>query len=599
MEKQKLLEVKNLKTYFNTAEGIAKAVDEVSFTIYRGETVGIVGESGSGKSVTSLSIMNLIATPPGYIESGQILFYPATGEAIDLIQLSSREMRKYRGNEISMIFQEPMTSLNPVYTCGNQVIEAILLHSSMEQTAAKNYVLELFEKVELPNPSRIFSAFPHQLSGGQKQRVMIAMALACNPQLLIADEPTTALDVTVQKSILKLMNDLRKQIEASIMFITHDLGVIAEIADRVIVMYKGKIVEEGAVYDIFSNPKHSYTKSLLACRPPLDFRLKKLPTVDDFMEVRIDKEGNRKISSKHKTIQEVMEGFRVSPQQTQERWERLKAQKPILEVKNLTKYFSAKKNFWGRTTDWVKAVDNVSFKVYPGETLGLVGESGCGKTTLGRTLLRLLEASSGEVFFEGKDILKLKPAALKNIRRDIQIIFQDPYSSLNPRMTIGNAILEPMRVHGLHANDKIRKQKVIELLETVSLEAKHFGRYPHEFSGGQRQRICIARALALQPKFIICDESVSALDVSIQAQVLNLLLDLRQKFNFTYIFISHDLSVVKFMSDRMLVMNNGKIEEIGLADEIYKTPKSPYTQRLISSIPKGDLATIKKRVGLE
>lgn len=597
-DRKVLLEVRNLKTHFKTDDGVAKAVDDVSFTIYRGETVGIVGESGSGKSVTCLSIMRLIASPPGYIAGGEILYHRSNGTVVDLAKASKQEMQEYRGNEISMIFQEPMTSLNPVYTCGNQVMETILLHQEVTKTEAKELTLELFGKVKLPDPARVFEAYPHQLSGGQKQRVMIAMALSCNPNILVADEPTTALDVTVQKAILELMDDLRKEIEASIMFITHDLGVIAEIADRVIVMYKGHIVEEGNVLDIFQDPKHPYTKSLLACRPPLKFRMKQLPVVTDFMEVSFDDNENRIIKAKDVSIQEVVDQFKITSSITEERLKKLEGQTPILEVKGLKTHFPTAKNFWGKTTQWVKAVDDVNFKVYPGETLGLVGESGCGKTTLGRTILRLTEATAGQVLFEGKDILKMTPKQLKKMRKDVQIIFQDPYSSLNPRMTIGNAIMEPMRVHDLLENDEARKAKVIELLETVSLEGKHFSRYPHEFSGGQRQRICVARALALEPRFIICDESVSALDVSVQAQVLNLLLDLRRKFNFTYIFISHDLSVVKFMSDRMIVMNKGKIEEMNTADNIYSNPEKEYTQKLISAIPKGEIEDIKDRLNI-
>lgn len=591
MEKKLLLEVKNLVTEFKTDDGYVKAVNDVSFTLYRGETIGIVGESGSGKSVTSLSIMRLIPNPPGRIASGQIIYHTKDGKQIDLTKLSEEDMRKYRGNEISMIFQEPMTSLNPVFTCGDQVAEAIMLHQKKTKKEANEITLKMFEKVKLPNPQRVLDAYPHQLSGGQKQRVMIAMAMSCNPNILIADEPTTALDVTVQATILDLMNQLRNEIESSVIFITHDLGVIAEIADRVIVMYKGKIVEQGVVLDIFSDPKHPYTKSLLACRPPLKIRLRKLPTVVDFM-----REENGQIIELPTSVSEAINAQVISKVETDARRERLLDGKTLLEVKNLKTWFPSKKNFFGKTTDWVKAVDDVSFNVQEGETLGLVGESGCGKTTLGRTILRLAPAESGEILFEGKNLLDMNAGDLKDMRRHMQIIFQDPYSSLNPRMTIGNAIQEPMSVHGIYENEKVRKEKVIELLEKVNMKPEQYSRYPHEFSGGQRQRICIARALALNPRFIICDESVSALDVSVQAQVLNLLIHLREEFKFTYIFISHDLSVVKFMSDRMVVMNKGKIEEMGAADDIYNNPQQDYTKRLINAIPKGELEHIRQRI---
>jgi peptide/nickel transport system ATP-binding protein len=594
-DKKLLLEVKNLVTKFKTDEGIVTAVNDVSFNLYRGETVGIVGESGSGKSVTSLSIMRLIATPPGEIAGGQIIYHKKNGEKLDLLSISEDQMRKFRGNDISMIFQEPMTSLNPVFSCGDQVMEAILLHQKVSKSEAKKITLEMFEKVQLPNAPRIFDAFPHQLSGGQKQRVMIAMAMSCNPDILIADEPTTALDVTVQKTILELMNDLRNELESSIVFITHDLGVIGEIADRVIVMYKGKIVEQGSVLEIFRDPKHPYTRSLLACRPPLGIRLSKLPTVKDFMNE--DENGN--IVELNTSVEDALSKFKVSPEQTKERMAKLEKQEPILQVKNLKTWFPQSSNVFGKTTSWIKAVDDVTFDVYPGETLGLVGESGCGKTTLGRTILNLNPAYDGQVLFEGRDIIQMTNAELTELRKDMQIIFQDPYSSLNPRMTIGGAIMEPMTVHGLYSNEKERKEKVEELLSTVGLLPKHFNRYPHEFSGGQRQRICIARALSLNPRFIICDESVSALDVSVQAQVLNLLLELREQFGFTYIFISHDLSVVKFMSDRMVVMNQGKIEEMGLADDIYDNPQREYTQKLISAIPKGELEDIEARIAAQ
>jgi peptide/nickel transport system ATP-binding protein len=591
-ERKLLLEVRNLVTEFNTDEGSVQAVKGISFTLYRGETIGIVGESGSGKSVTSLSIMRLIPSPPGKITSGEVIYHKKDGEQIDLLKISEEEMRKYRGNDISMIFQEPMTSLNPVFTCGNQVMEAILLHQKVDKVRAKEITLEMFEKVQLPSPQRMFDAYPHQLSGGQKQRVMIAMAMSCNPDILIADEPTTALDVTVQKTILELMNELSEELESSIIFITHDLGVIGEIADRVLVMYQGNIVEEGTVLEIFKAPKHPYTRSLLACRPPLGKRLSKLPTVKDFMEV--DAEGNIKELST--SVEDAISKVIVSDQTTKDRMEALKSKTPILQVRGLKTWFPTTRNFFGKTTSWVKAVNDVSFDVYPGETMGLVGESGCGKTTLGRTILNLAPAYEGEVLFEGRDILKMSSSELTELRKDMQIIFQDPYSSLNPRMTIGSAIQEPMAVHGLFANEKQRKGKVEDLLNTVGLDPRHFNRYPHEFSGGQRQRICIARALALNPRFIICDESVSALDVSVQAQVLNLLLSLREEYGFTYIFISHDLSVVKFMSDRMIVMDKGEIEEIGLADDIYNNPQKEYTQRLIGAIPKGELKDIEDRI---
>lgn len=583
----KLLDVKNLVIEFETDTGTVSAVDKIDFSVFRGETVGIVGESGSGKSVTSLSVMGLIPQPPGRISSGTIEYYESENQSIDLLSLSEKEMNKYRGNELAMIFQEPMTSLNPVFTCGNQVLEAIQLHLKLDKKAAKERVLDLFKKVQLPDPERIFTAYPHEISGGQKQRVMIAMAMSCNPKLLIADEPTTALDVTVQKAILRLMADLKKDLDAAVIFISHDLAVIAEIADRVLVMYKGKIVEQGKVADIFHHPKHPYTKGLLACRPPLAYRVDRLPVISDFMKVEKDDEGNTMISEKSHAESAKLGTQRSNPQKRETRLTALYQQSPLLEVKNLNTWFPAKKNFFGRTTDWIKAVNDVSFSVYPGEILGLVGESGCGKTTLGRSIIRLNQPRSGEIFYNKQDLLKMDASELQAMRREIQIVFQDPYGSLNPRMTIGAAILEPVKVHKIVAGKKAQKDYVIDLMETVSLKADHFDRYPHEFSGGQRQRVGIARALALNPKFLICDESVSALDVSVQAQVLNLLLELQKKRSLTYIFISHDLSVVKFMSDRMMVMNEGKIEELDDADTIYSNPKAEYTKRLIDAIPQG------------
>lgn len=589
MEKEILLEVENLRVAFDTEEGQVEAIRNISFKLYRGETVGIVGESGSGKSVTSLSILRLINTPPGHILGGNIWYYTEGGQKIDLLALEETAMQKVRGNDIAMIFQEPMTSLNPVHRCGAQVVEAIQVHRKMAYEAAKNETLSLFEKVKLPDPQRAFSAYPHELSGGQKQRVMIAMAMANSPSILIADEPTTALDVTVQQRILALMKDLQREMNAAIMFITHDLGVIADIADRVIVMYKGTIVETGTVRDIFLNPQHPYTKSLLACRPPLSDRLRRLPIVSDFMDVETQADGSLKITEKAASVGNVLASVKIPAAETEARIAEILRGEPILTVKNLKTWYPTKKNFFGKPLEWVKAVDDVSFEVYEGETLGLVGESGCGKTTLGRTLVGLAPATEGDIFYKGENIRTVSKAGLMALRREFQIIFQDPYASLNPRMTVGSAILEPMQVHKLYENDRKRKDKVIELLETVSLTAAHFNRFPHEFSGGQRQRIVIARALALNPKFLICDESVSALDVSVQAQVLNLLIELRQKMGLTSIFISHDMSVVKFISDRMIVMNKGKLVEMGIADAVFANPKEAYTQQLIDAIPKGDV----------
>ena len=592
MKKEVLLEVKNLVTEFKSDNEFVKAVNDVSFTLHKGETIGIVGESGSGKSVTSLSIMQLIPNPPGFVSGGEILYHSKNNGVVNFRSLPNEEMRSFRGNEVAMIFQEPMTSLNPVYTCGDQVMEVIILHQKISKKEAKQKTLQLFEQVQLPDPERIFNVYPHQISGGQKQRVMIAMAMSCNPRVLIADEPTTALDVTVQKTILDLMLKLQRQSDMGIMFITHDLGVIAELADKVMVMYKGKVVEQGPVLEIFSNPKHPYTKSLLACRPPLDKRIMRLPVSADFMKT--DTDGNMiEISN---SVSEAINSVIITKEQRVSEHKELYSRAKILEIQNIKTYFPKNKTFFGKTIDYIKAVDDVSFDVYEGETLGLVGESGCGKTTLGRTILRLNEPTSGKIFFEQKDLLQVKSEDMRQMRKDMQIIFQDPYSSLNPRITIGEALMEPMQVHHILSNNNQRKEKVYELLKKVGLTEKQFGRYPHEFSGGQRQRVCIARALSLNPKFIICDESVSALDVSVQAQVLNLLNDLKREFKFTYIFISHDLSVVKFMSDRMVVMNKGKIEEMGDADDIYLNPKTDYTKNLISSIPKGQLTDIRASI---
>jgi peptide/nickel transport system ATP-binding protein len=563
-----LLQIKNLQIDFVTDLGTTTAVNNISLEINAGEIVAIVGESGSGKSVTALSILQLLPKPPARYTSGEILFSADGDTQKDMIRQSPDQLRSIRGNEIAMIFQEPMTSLNPVFTCGFQVQEAIRQHRRVSSAEARRQTIALFEQVKLPDPKNMFHRYPHAISGGQKQRVMIAMAMSCQPRLLICDEPTTALDVTVQKTILQLIRELQQEQQMGVIFITHDLGVVAEIADRAIVMYKGNIVEQSTVQEIFTEAKHPYTKGLLACRPVLHQKGERLPVVSDFLE---QKPGNK--STKSETTNPTP--YTLNPT----------LDDPLIEVKNLKVWFPSKKSLLGKPIEYVKAVDDVSFTVFKGETLGLVGESGCGKTTLGRTLLRLIEPTSGTILYNGIDLTAKKRDDLKKLRKEIQIIFQDPYSSLNPRLTIGAAIAEPLQIHHVTDNKKERKEKVIELLEKVSLQADHYDRYPHEFSGGQRQRIVIARALALNPSFVVCDESVSALDVSVQAQVLNLLNDLKKEFGFTVIFISHDLSVVRYISDRIMVMNKGKIEESGDAEQIYRNPKTAYTQQLINSIP--------------
>ncbi|MEO8415293.1 MAG: ABC transporter ATP-binding protein [Ginsengibacter sp.] len=561
------LQIKNVSVDFITSSENVSAVKNISFEVNKGETVAIVGESGSGKTVTSLSILQLLSSPPARYTTGDI-FFSADGLArVNLLTLSEKYLRKIRGNKISMIFQEPMTSLNPVHTCGGQVMEAILLHEKISRKEARQKTIGLFSQVQLPDAAGMLTRYPHQLSGGQKQRVMIAMAMSCNPSILIADEPTTALDVTVQKTILRLIKELQQKMDMGVIYITHDLGLVAEIADKVIVMYKGEIVETNTTKEIFLNPKHPYTKALISCRPSASSKGKRLPVVSDFL----NDETNS--PTQHIFIQKKDK-------------EIIDSTIELLKVEHLKVYFPIKKSFTGKILKQFKAVDDVSFSVVKGEIMGLVGESGCGKTTLGRALIRLTEPTSGNIFLNKKNIAHIPDEQLRKMRKDIQIIFQDPYGSLNPRLTIGQAINEPMKIHNILPTEKQRKEKIMDILHKVDLKPEHFNRYPHEFSGGQRQRICIARALGLNPEFIICDESVSALDVSVQAQVLNLLNDLREELGFTCIFISHDLGVVHYISNRIMVMNKGKIEETGTADEIYYHPKSIYTQQLIESIPK-------------
>ncbi|MBR5216156.1 MAG: ABC transporter ATP-binding protein [Bacteroidales bacterium] len=577
-----LLKVNNLHISFCRDDKWQEAVHGVDFEVFEGKTLGIVGESGSGKSVSNLAVMQLLDSRKSRIESDSILL-----EDIDISRYNDDQMSEIRGKKIAMIFQEPMTSLNPVYKCGFQVMEAFGFKAtespsrrvtkgsrSLGDLESKRKVLELFEKVKLPDPEIIFDKYPHELSGGQKQRVMIAMALISNPKVLIADEPTTALDVTVQKEILKLLKELQRENGMGMIFITHDLGVVSEIADDVIVMNKGVIVERGKTHDILNNPQHPYTKGLIACRPPLDYRLERLPIVKEFLD------------GKWSNNEQVKNELLITYDVRQKHHELLYSQEPILKVQNLRTWYPLRKGVFGRTYDYIKSVNDVSFDVYPGETLGLVGESGCGKTTLGRSILRLVEPTSGNVIFEGRDITKLNSKELREYRKQAQIVFQDPYSSLNPRICIGDSIAEPMMVHGIEKDARKRRERVRHLLEEVGLEASHYQRYPHEFSGGQRQRICIARALAVNPKLIICDESVSALDVSVQAQVLNLINRLKKEFGFTYIFISHDLGVVRFMSDRVVVMYNGKIQEMNEADALFNNPQNDYTKKLIAAICK-------------
>ena len=560
MEQEKILSIEALSISFPQNETMEEVIHQISFDLYKNEILAIVGESGSGKSITTLATLGLLDKKA--MVTGSVHFRDK-----NLLSFSEKAYRGIRGRVISMIFQEPMSSLNPSLTCGYQVVEILKQHTSLTNKEAKEKTLSLFEKVKLPNPSQLFDTYPHQISGGQKQRVMIAIAIACQPEILIADEPTTALDVTVQKEIIQLLKDIQKETGMSIIFISHDLSLVREIADRVLVMYKGDIVEAATAITLFKTPQHIYTKALLNARPSLENRLHKLPTIKDYLT---------------DTLQTDIE----APEERTKRLAALYETKPILEVSNMEKTYISKSGLFGKSRV-VKAVDDVSFSLYEGETLGLVGESGCGKSTLGNAILQLDKATAGKIFYRGNDITQLKGKALRALRKEIQIIFQDPYASLNPRLTVGQAIIEPMEVHKLISDKEERKEKALEILNRVGLESSHFNRYPHEFSGGQRQRIGIARTIAVQPKLIICDESVSALDISVQAQVLNLLNELKQDFKFTYIFISHDLAVVKYMADQLVVMNKGKIEEIGEADRIYKNPQKEYTKNLIEAIPKG------------
>ena len=564
-----LLSIRNLKIAFKHENQWVEAVHSINMDVFTGKTLGLVGESGSGKSVSSLAVMRLLNEKTSRIEAESIQI-----EGEEIKGFNESQMAEVRGKRIAMIFQEPMTSLNPVYKCGYQVTEMIMQHETVGHSEAKKRVIELFKQVMLPRPEAIYDSYPHELSGGQKQRVMIAMAIACHPKLLIADEPTTALDVTVQKEILKLLRQLQAETGMGMIFITHDLGVVAEIADDVAVMHNGEILERGMVQDILNHPKHPYTQGLLACRPPMDVRLKRLPIVKEFLDGQW--QGGK---------EQILYDLQITTEERQAHLERLYSQQPLLRVEGLKTWYPLRKGVFGRIYDHVKAVDDVSLEVYEGETLGLVGESGCGKTTLGRSILRLVEPTGGKVWFDGVDVTTLEGQTLRDFRKQAQIVFQDPYSSLNPRITIGEAITEPILIHSIEKDKKKSRAMVCDLLEQVGLQASHYDRYPHEFSGGQRQRICIARALAVNPRLVICDESVSALDVSVQAQVLNLLNWLKEERHLTYIFISHDLSVVRFMSDRVVVMYNGKPVEMNDADELFEHPQNDYTKKLIAALP--------------
>ena len=566
---ESLLSIRNLKVAFKHESQWVEAVHGIDLDVMAGRTLGLVGESGSGKSVSSLAVMRLLNERVSRIEADSIRI-----EGEEIKGYTESQMAEVRGKRIAMIFQEPMTSLNPVYKCGYQVSEMILQHEDVSKKEAKERVIELFKQVMLPRPEAIYDSYPHELSGGQKQRVMIAMAIACHPQLLIADEPTTALDVTVQLEILKLLRKLQAETGMGMIFITHDLGVVAEIADDVAVMHNGEILERGMVGEIMNRPQHPYTQGLLACRPPMDVRLKRLPIVKEFLDGQW--QGGK---------EQILHDLQITEAERKAHLERLYSRQPLLKVEHLQTWYPLRKGVFSRVYDHVKAVDDVSIEVYEGETLGLVGESGCGKTTLGRSILRLAEPTGGKVWFDGIEVTALKGQALRDFRKQAQIVFQDPYSSLNPRITIGEAIAEPMLVHGLETSKTRCRSKVCDLLEQVGLQAEHYDRYPHEFSGGQRQRICIARALAVSPRLVICDESVSALDVSVQAQVLNLLNKLKAERGLTYIFISHDLSVVRFMSDRVVVMYNGKPVEMNDADELFEHPQNAYTKKLIAALP--------------
>jgi peptide/nickel transport system ATP-binding protein len=578
-----LLEVKNLKTYFHTRAGTTRAVDDVSFSIDKGEIVGVVGESGSGKSVTCHTILGLLPQPPAKVEGGTVTF-----DGDELLHLPPPILRAIRGKRISMVFQDPMSCLNPYLTILDQVAEPILTHENVSREEAERRAIEMMKKVGIRDAEQRARSHPHEFSGGMRQRAMIAMALVTSPDLLLADEPTTALDVTVQARILQILRGLRDDLGVAVLFVTHDLGVVADVADRVVVMYRGKIVEQGSVLSIFENPSHPYVKGLLACRPTFETKYRVLPTVDDFLETEEAPDGSLTLRERPDAADRLAElEKQVAPEK-----QVAESPEPLLEVKDLRVHFTSGGGFLGKPKETVKAVDGVDLSIPKGKTLGLVGESGCGKTTIGRAILLLVRRTSGSVRYDGTNLFAQRMLAY---RKRMQIIFQDPYASLNPRLTIEQALTEPLAVHHIGSGSSERRDRVVSLLEEVGLSSEHLLRYPHEFSGGQRQRLCVARALAVEPEFIVCDECVSAMDVSVQAQVLNLLNELQERRKLTYLFISHDLSVVKFVSDHVAVMQAGRIVETAPAEELYRNPKETYTQELLDAVPKADLETLRSK----
>ena len=585
MDGNRLIEVDDLRVYFPLEDETVKAVEGVSWHIDKGETLAVVGESGSGKSVTAMSLMRLTDYAGGKIMSGTVNFRRKNGNVLDLAAQPQEVMRDIRGNDISMIFQDPMTSLNPVFTVGMQIAEAIILHQGKTEQEALEIALEMLKLVRIPEPEKQLTQYPHQLSGGMRQRVMIAMALSCRPSLLIADEPTTALDVTIQAQILDLIKLLQRDIGMSVMFITHDMAVVAEVADRVVVMLRGEKVEEGPAMEVFHDPQHPYTKALLSAVPRLGSMTgRTLPAKFANVDVRRAEGDEVKDVEVGQTLLDIKDTVH-------------RGAEPLLKVEGLTTRFDIRKGIFGRATGRIHAVEGVDFALQPGETLALVGESGCGKSTTGRSIIRLTQPSRGSVVFEGRELTGLNAVEMRPYRREMQMIFQDPFASLNPRMTAGSAIAEPMVVHGLAKGQEAR-DRVADLLGRVGLEPEHAARYPHEFSGGQRQRLCIARALGLEPKLIIADEAVSALDVSIQAQVINLMMDLQEDFGLSYLFISHDMAVVERVSHRVAVMYLGEIVELGMRDQVFEDPRHPYTKKLMDAVPVADPKLRKTELNL-